>query len=183
MAAGKITILVLGSLISSAHAVDVVIDSTVQGLPFTADNLSYRTPAAFHWEANSQHMVAFSAIYDGGPGVRYQFRAWSDSDGSYVRSIAIGASNTSYTAAFTTEYLVTAAASPANGGTVTGGRWYAAGSSAAIQAHPATGFTFSTFSGDWSGNGNPATISVGKPLKIIANFVPAGKPEPYVARQ
>ena len=184
--AGKIGILVLGVASWAAGAQtpplaaanpgveSIAIDSTPEGLAFTADNVAYQTPATFQWLAESQHTVAFAAIVNGATGVRYQFRNWADSTDPYVRTISVGGSSASYVAAFTTEYFVTLAASPANGGSVTGGGWCNAGSTGAIRATAQSGFSFTGFSGDLTGSTNPSTVTVSKPLHIVANFAPGG---------
>ena len=157
-----------------AAAASISIQSTVPGLSFTADNVSYQTPATFEWLVNTQHTLAFGAIINGPTGVRYQFSNWQDSNDPYVRTITVGSSNTTFTAAFTTEYLITATPSPANGGTVSGGGWYDSGSLASVQAYAAPNFTFSGFSGDLTGTTNPSNFNVAKPLNIVANFAPGG---------
>ncbi len=103
-----------------------------QGLAFSVDSgaTAVRTPATFQWVVNSQHTVAFGAIAGGPAGVQYQFSKWNDTSAPYVRVFTAGPSNGTYTAAFTTQYLVTTPASPANGGMVTGGGWQDAGSTA-----------------------------------------------------
>lgn len=52
-------------------------------------------------------------------------------------------------------YPVAASASPASGGTVTGGGTYMSGSAVTLTAAPATGFIFA----DWEENGNPVSTS------------------------
>jgi hypothetical protein len=161
-----------------AATANVTISSNPPGLPFSADSAPFQTPATFTWLVNSQHTVAFGSIISGPTtAIRYQFSNWMDSNNPYVRPIIVGASNATYTAAFTTEYLMTASPSPASGGAVTGGGWYNSGSSATFQATAAKGFAFSSFSGDLNGTANPVTIpSVVRPLNLVANFAPAGVP-------
>ncbi len=72
---------------------------------------------------------------------------------------------------WSTEYYLTTIADPQTGGTVTpAGGWYAAGSSVQIQAFPNQAWTFSTWSGDASGNQNPSSIVMDSAKTVRAIF-------------
>jgi hypothetical protein len=131
---------------------------------------SYRTPAKLEWAAGSTYTIVFEAIINEAAGTRYQFLKWMDSGDPYARTISAGGASTTYTVMFTTQYLVTAVASPAGGGTVRGGGWLDGGAEATIEAHPVAAYRFTAFSGDLKGTANPATISVTRPLYIAARF-------------
>ncbi len=155
---------------SAGWSATITIDSNVRGLPFTVEGKSYVTPAKLAWTAGSTYTIAFEAITKEVAGTRYQFLKWLDSADPYTRTITAGGTSASYTAIFTTQYLVRAVASPAGGGTVLGGGWTDAGALVVIEATPATGYRFSTFSGDFKGSANPATISASRPLNVVAGF-------------
>ncbi len=70
------------------------------------------------------------------------------------------------------QYTITVAASPSNGGTVTGGGQYAAGAQATLQATAASGFEFSKWS---DGNTNAQrTITVNSNQTLTAIFTNTG---------
>ena len=76
------------------------------------------------------------------------FTSWSDG-GALSHSVTASASTT-YTAAFSTAYLLTTAANPTIGGTVTpaSGTYYAANAVVTLTARAKSGYAFSGWSGD-----------------------------------
>ncbi len=68
-------------------------------------------------------------------------------------------------------FTVTTIASPANGGTVSGGGGIVPGSRTYLTATPSAGFQFSGWSGDLSGTLNPYRVSVNSNMTVTANFV------------
>ncbi len=71
------------------------------------------------------------------------------------------------------QYLLTMAASPASGGTVspaTGNQ--NANAVVPISATPKPGYVFSNWSGAVSGSTNPTTVTMSGPESVTANFVP-----------
>jgi hypothetical protein len=167
------------ALAASASAASVTITANVAGLPFTVDGKPYRAPATIECAPGSTHTVGFEAITNGATGTRYQFLKWTDSGEPYTRTITAGSTNAAYTAIFTTQYLVIALAKPSLAGTVRGVGWFDAGVTATIEAIPAAGFRFASFSGDLTGTTNPAALPVTCPLNIAAHF--AGQPIPAAA--
>jgi hypothetical protein len=156
---------------AGARAANISIDSNIPNLPFTVDGKNLRTPAVLEWAPGSTHTIAFSAIANGPAGTRYQFLKWMDSGDPYARTITAGTANSAYTAVFTTQYLVTVTASPPRAGTVAGGGWFDAGVIASIEAKPAAAYRFSVFTGDITGAVTPSTISVTRPLNVVAHFM------------
>ncbi len=101
----------------------------------------------------------------------YRFLNWSDGNTSNPRTITVTA-NATYTANFgeqsVTYYTITTTANPSNGGTVTGGGTYPAGSTALLTAVPNAGYEFSAWQ---DGNtSNPRTITVNGNATYTANF-------------
>jgi len=81
------------------------------------------------------------------------------------------AGDTTVTANFGMEYLVTTSVSPLNGGAVTGGGWYPVGWVTTLKATANTGFSFSAFSvGSQTSSSNPLTLTVNGPVTEVANF-------------
>ena len=104
-------------------------------------------------------------------GVLYSFSSWSDS-GGVSHSITVPATDTTYTAHFTTHYILTTSVTPFEGGSVTpsGTNWYDSGQSAFLSASSNTGYTFSGWSGDLSGTTNPTFLVMNGPMNVTANF-------------
>ncbi len=69
-------------------------------------------------------------------------------------------------------YTLTAAASPAAGGTVTGAGIYNSGAVATLTAVPAAGYTFTGWSGDASGTSATTTVTMNGNKSVTANFQP-----------
>ena len=67
-------------------------------------------------------------------------------------------------------YTLSTLISPAGTGTVTGGGTYAAGTTATLLATPNTGYSFTGWSGDFTGATNPATITMNANKSITATF-------------
>ena len=67
-------------------------------------------------------------------------------------------------------YNVEVTASPAEGGTVSGGGEFEIGLEAQLQAVPASGYTFGGWSGDLTSTDNPLTITVSSDLNLTATF-------------
>ncbi len=109
------------------------------------------------------------------PASGYQFDSWKK-NGSVVStnpnySFTV-TENATYTAYFSAEpvtyYTITVNASPSNGGTVTGGGTYPAGSSVTLTATPNNGYAFSQWQ-DGS-TANPRTITVNGNATYTASF-------------
>ena len=109
------------------------------------------------------------------PASGYQFDSWKK-NGSVVStnpnySFTV-TENATYTAYFSAEpvtyYTITVNASPSNGGTVTGGGTYPAGSSVTLTATPNNGYAFSQWQ-DGS-TANPRTITVNGDATYTASF-------------
>jgi hypothetical protein len=78
--------------------------------------------------------------------------------------------NKTITANFVRYYTLSTTAAPASGGSVTGAGGYAAGTSAGVQALPAAGYAFDSWSGDLSGSANPTTVNMTANKAVTANF-------------
>ncbi|HEY6768254.1 MAG TPA: choice-of-anchor D domain-containing protein [Candidatus Sulfotelmatobacter sp.] len=129
-------------------------------------------PLVESWIPGSSHTIATTSPQSGGTGTQYVFSSWSDS-GAISHSITVPSSAATYTASFATQYQLTTAANPINGGTVTpaSGSYYAANTVVPLTATANTGFTFS----NWTGNvANPSsastTVTMSAPQSVTANF-------------
>ncbi|HOZ79215.1 MAG TPA: InlB B-repeat-containing protein [Ferruginibacter sp.] len=108
------------------------------------------------------------------PAAGYVFGGWSG-DAVSAANPAIVTMNTSkvITATFVPiTYTLTTTASPTEGGTVSGGGTYNAGTTASLTATPATGFIFAGWSGGATGTSNPVAVSMTADRTVTASFVP-----------
>lgn len=110
---------------------------------------------------------------------RFLFRQWSHGPGRAWDLVKPTVPQT-YIADFTRQFLLTIAASPTTGGTVSGGGWYDFGGTATIGAVANAGFVFSSFSGDTIGTAANATVSMNSAKNVVANFASAGRPVLFV---
>ena len=149
----------------------ITVTTSPAGLRVIVDGTEYTAPQSFNWTPGSSHTIGVSSPQSGPTGTRYVFSSWSDG-GAQTHTIITPSSATTYTASFTTQYSLTTSASPAEGGTVTpsGTTWYDSGQSVQVQATPASGYVFSSWSGDLSGFQNPVSITMNGPKNVVANF-------------
>src|SRR5581483_6930335 len=112
-----------------------------------------------------------------GAGTKYTFDNWSDG-GAQAHQILISPALTTETANFNTSYLLTTAANPAAGGTVsisadqTGDNgYYPAGTNITLTPNPATGYVFSNWTGTTSSSSNPLKFAMNGPISETANFL------------
>ena len=129
-------------------------------------------PLVESWVPGSSHTIATTSPQSGGTGVQYAFSSWSDS-GAISHSITVPSSAATYTASFATQYQLTTAANPSNGGTVspTSGNFYNSGTVVPLTATPNAGFTFSNWTGSVANSTSASTtITMTAPQSVTANF-------------
>jgi hypothetical protein len=158
------------------NQVQVTVETSPAGLAFSVDGTTYTSPQTQTWTVGSSHTIATTTPQTPSAGVQNTFSSWSDG-GALSHSVTASGSATAYTALFSTQYLLTTAANPSNGGTVTpaSGTYYAAGTSVNLTATANTGFAFSSWSGSVA-NANSAstTVTMSAPQSVTANFTPSG---------
>jgi uncharacterized protein (TIGR03437 family) len=158
---------------SNVAATPVTVTTNPPGLQITVDGSTVTAPQSFQWTASSSHTIAVTSPQGGG-STQYVFSNWSDGGGQ-THSVTAPSFATTYTATFTTQYLLTTVASPSSGGTVTAAPnstngYYTAGTSVQLTATPSSGYQFSNWSGDLSGSTNPQSVIVSAPQNVTANF-------------
>lgn len=157
---------------SSTSPVSVTVATSPSGGQVTVDGNTYTSPQTFNWMPGSNHTIGTTSPQSGATGTQYVFFSWSDG-GSQTHTVAPSSSST-YTATFTTQYLMTTGVDPPGGGSVspncTGGCWYSSGQSVELTASPASGFTFSDWSGSVTGTANPTSTTMSAPRTATANF-------------
>lgn len=145
---------------------EVSLTTVPTGLQLTLDGQPITAPLTF-----SSVVGLIRPIGAPGPqgtgGTRYLFSNWSDG-GAATHNIVVGLTNSSYTANYTTQHLLTTQAS--SGGTVSPGGWFNAGSTTSVTATPNTGWVFTGFSGDLTGSANPQNVLMDRPKSVTARF-------------
>lgn len=143
---------------------------SVDGGTFTA------APLVESWTVGSMHTIATTSPQSGGTGVQYTFSNWSDG-GAISHNVTVPSMAVTYTASFSTQYQLTTAANPSNGGTVSplSGNFYNSGTVVPLTATANAGFTFSS----WTGNvANPSfastSITMSSAQTVTANFTQNG---------
>jgi gliding motility-associated-like protein/uncharacterized repeat protein (TIGR02543 family) len=109
------------------------------------------------------------------PAAGYTFAGWSGDATGTSPSIAVTMNgNKSVVANFQVKapdkYTLTTIGSPAAGGTLSGGGSYNSGDVVTVKATPATGYTFTGWSGDATGTSPSITITMSSNKTVTANF-------------
>ncbi|HTU44290.1 MAG TPA: Ig-like domain repeat protein [Bryobacteraceae bacterium] len=157
--------------------VSVTVGTSPSGLSFSVDSVNYTTSQMFTWQVGSSHTIATSSP-QGSSGTRYTFTGWSDS-GTISHMVTASSGTTSYTASFSTSYLLTTAASPSADGSVgvsqsspTSDGYYPSGTQLQLTATPASsGYVFQNWTGTTNSSTNPLMVTMNSPISETANFV------------
>jgi subtilase family serine protease len=154
-------------------SVPITVTTSPAGRQITVDGVSYTAPQIFKWEAGSLHAIGVSSPQSGGAGTQYDYTSWSDA-GAQSHTITTPSSATAYTANFTTQYQLTANASPSAGGSVSpncpSGCWYNSGALVSVIAASNAGYAFANWSGACTGNGT-CSVTMDAAKSVSANFV------------
>ena len=158
--------------------VSYTVTTVPAGLSIQVDGATSTSPQVFTWTTGSKHTIAIVTNPQtlGVAGTRYAFASWSDA-GAISHQVTAPASSTTYTANFTAQFLLTLAAAPPTGGTLTpnpasptGDGYYNSGTSVQVTATPSASFLFGTFSGDLTGTTNPQSVIMSAPHSVTGNF-------------
>jgi hypothetical protein len=160
---------------SGAYAQSVLVPITVQASPstgqITVDGVNYTGGQTFNWVAGSSHALGAPSPQVLTAGSRLVWSSWSNGASTAAQTIVVPSTATAYTASFGTEYLVTTTVSPAVGGSVTGGGWYAPGATATLTATASSGYRFSNFTtASTTSTSNPTAVTVSSAVTVSANF-------------
>ena len=157
----------------SPTAVQTTITTSPAGLLVSVDGGTATTaPLVENWVPGSTHTIATTSPQAGGTGVQYVFSSWSDS-GAISHSITVPSTATTYAATFSTQYQLTTAANPSNGGAVSppSGNYYAANTVAPLTATPNANYTFSSWTGNVANASSASTtVTMNGPQSVTANF-------------
>ncbi|MEO8592797.1 MAG: hypothetical protein ABI759_05720 [Candidatus Solibacter sp.] len=159
--------------LATPSPITVSVGTSLAGASFSVDGTAYTTAHVFTWTAGSSHTIAATSPQTAGTGTQNVWSSWSD-NGPISHTVAPTGSLT-YTASFTTQYLLTNTVSPAGSGGIAAspsaaGGFYASGLPVQLTATPAVGCTFVNWTGDLAGTANPQTVTMAGPQTVTANF-------------
>jgi hypothetical protein len=169
-----------GSASVTVGSSGIQVTVSASGAAFSVDGTSYTTAQTFTWVSGSNHTLATTTPQTAN-GIQQTFTAWSDG-GTATHTVSANAAVTSYTASFSTAYLLMIAASPVADGTVSPvtGTYYPAGTIINLAATPASGCTFVNWTGAVANSSTPTTnVTLNAPQTVTANFTLS--PAPIVA--
>jgi hypothetical protein len=156
--------------VTPSSGVQVTVGALPSGLTFMVDGVSYTTTATLVWPLGSQHTLA-AVSPQGTAGTQYTFASWSDG-GAITHTVTASTSINDYTATFNTGYLLTTAANPSNGGTISpASGYFAANSILPLTATGNPGYVFTSWTGNVASTSSPSTsIAMSAPQTVTANF-------------
>jgi hypothetical protein len=150
----------------------ITVQTNPPGLQIAVDGAMFTAPQNFSWSPGTNHTIATTSPQGAG-GTRTVFANWSD--GLAISHTVIPTANTTYTANFTTRYLLTTGVSPADSGTIgttpaSADGYYDSGTPVQVSASVNFGHVFSSWSGDITGSANPVSLVMSGPESVTANF-------------
>jgi subtilase family serine protease len=156
--------------------VNVTVGTAPAGLAFSIDGTPYTSAQIQSWAVGAQHTLTTSPSQSGA-GVQYTFTAWSDGTPTPTDIVTASSAVASYTANFSSAYLLSAAANNPAYGTVTPatGAYYAPGTVVNLTAAPNPGYYFTGWTGSAdiaSASSAGTTITMNRPETVTANFAP-----------
>jgi hypothetical protein len=160
------------SVTTLANNISVTVQPSISGRSFTVDGNTYTTAQTFSWVPGNSHTIATTSPQSGGSGIQYVWSSWSDGGAmSHTVAPTVG---TTFTANFTTQYYLTEGYGTGGSNVNPGGGWYNSGASFSVSATPASGYSFSSWtgsgSGSYSGSSPSPTITINGPITELANF-------------
>ena len=161
-----------GSAGGGSGTVSITVATSPSGLAFAVDGTAYTAPQILQWVPGANHTITVIASpQSGGTGIQNVYASWSDG-GSQSHSITVPSSVTTYTATFTTQYLLTTQASPVADGTISpASEWVNSGTPVQISATANSGYQFTGFTGGLTGTLAPQTLpAMTGPVTVTANF-------------
>jgi hypothetical protein len=154
------------------NPVQITVQTNPAGRTFSVDGTSYTSAQSFSWDPGSSHTIATTSPQSGDPGVRYVWSNWSGG-GAISRTVA-PTTNKTYTATFKTQYFLTMTHGTGVGTVSPTSGWRSSGAAISISATPATGYSFTNWTGSgtgsFSGTNNPASVTMGGPITETATF-------------
>jgi Divergent InlB B-repeat domain/HYDIN/CFA65/VesB-like, Ig-like domain len=166
------------SLVTIQQAELVTVGTSPSGLSFSIDSTSYTSSQTLPLAIGSAHTLTTTSPQPGTTGTEYAFSQWSDGTTTTTDNIMVSTGTTTYTAQFTTEYLLTTKANPTADGSVsvnttspTGDSYYPSGTQVSIMANPNTGYKFTSWTGNVANTTSASTtVTMSAPETVTANF-------------
>ena len=159
------------SISVQSSTIDVTVTTNPAVEYITVDGSSYSPPHIFTWTAGSSHNISTpSPQYNSAGTIRYTFANWSDG-GSQTHSVS-PSTNTTFTAMFTSQYLLSTNVSPIGAGSVSGEGWYNPNTVVNLIATANSGYEFASWTGDTTGTSPTTSIVINGPKSVISNFRP-----------
>jgi hypothetical protein len=151
----------------------ITVTSAPLSRSLTVDGTVCTAPCApFQWVPGSNHTLTVATNPQAGTtGTQYVFASWSDGL-AQSHQITVPSSPATYTANFTTQFLLTTSTNPTSGeGSISPASGYVnSGTSVQVSATPASGYQLANFSGSLSGTANPQNLPMNAPAAAVANF-------------
>jgi len=156
-----------------SNNVPVTVQANVAGPAFSVDGTAFTNAQTFIWPSGTGHTVATINSQSAGTGTKYLWNSWSD--GGAISHLVSPNWGTNLTVNFATQYYLTVNAG-AGGSVSPAEMWINSGATLSISAAPSNTFSFGnwggTGNGSYSGNSNPAMITINGPITENAFFLP-----------
>ncbi|RPI07488.1 MAG: hypothetical protein EHM65_11715, partial [Acidobacteriales bacterium] len=143
------------------------------GRRVVVDNSSYTAPYSFEWTPGSTHSLRVASPQTSEPA-RYIFDSWDNGE-TETRTVTAPSESATYTARFSTQYLLTTSSAPSYGGSLTvhpssNDDYYDRGALVEFSATPNTGYRVDYWSGDLGGHGSPLSLVIDDQKVVTARF-------------
>lgn len=151
----------------------LTVQSSPTGLTVQVNGQPCLAPCTLSEPNGTAVNIAAAPAQTSGPGTQYLFQSWSDL-GAPAHQVTLN-TDTTVTANYSTQYLLTAAASPAASGTfivspLTASGYYNAGSVVTLTEQAASDYRFSQWSGGLSGIAPTGTVTMLGPVAVTGYF-------------
>jgi uncharacterized protein (TIGR03437 family) len=152
------------------------IDSSPRGRTIVVDGQAWLTPMSIAWTAGSTHTLDLTAAQTAGNNTaHYQFTGWENGSTTTARTVTAGSAAATFTASFSTKYLLTT--STIGAGTIavspssTDG-YYNAGTNVQITAvaTPRSGSALISWLGDLAGGTPQQSVTMDEQRDVTAYF-------------
>jgi hypothetical protein len=157
----------------SQAPVAVTVTTSPGGLQVTADGaVCSAAPCVYQWIPGTSHNIGVSTTTQpGSTGTQYLYSSWSDGGGQ-THPVTAPSGAFTYTAAFTTQYLLTTNVNyPSLGSISPASGWYPSGSSVQVSGTAVVGYAFAYFTGALQGTAASQTLTMTGPANVTANIV------------
>jgi len=152
------------------------IDSEPRGQQVIVDSGIYFTPARFQWTSGSTHTLTLQSIQTRTGGTsQYRFKTWEDGSTQASRTVTAASSDTTFKAAFITQYLLTTSTTGPGNLTVSPSSadgFYDAASTVQLTALPRNGSTLQYWMGDLIGDSVIETVKMDQQRNVLGAFGP-----------